>query len=268
MKHIRHLIRNKEITSSTTGLAKGYVQTNVVIISKEHSEDFRKFCMLNPKSCPFVYESKPGETYFEDIAADSDIRLDVGRYKIFEYGKFTKETNSLLDIWRNDYVTFLLGCSFTFENALIEDGLKLRHNEYGINIPMYITNIKCKPSGVFEGNTVVSMRPFKKKDISKVYEITGQYPDMHGTPLFVCYSLEETKEYGIKDILTPDFGYNGKFYDLEKDDVFAFWGCGVTPQLALENAKLDIAITHYPGYMFIIDKKDQDYRKKVDITNK
>lgn len=258
MNCLRRKIRNKEITSSTSGLAQGYVQTNVVIISKDHAEDFRNFCKLNPKPCPLVYESKPGETEFPDIASDSDIRLDVGRYKVFENGIFIRETDDISNLWRNDFVTFLLGCSFTFENALIERGFRLRHNDCGITVPMYKTNLKCKSSGVFEGNMVVSMRPFKKNDIDKVYEITGRFPEMHGSPVFVCKSIEETKEYGIRDLRAPDFGPE-KLYEVHQDDVFAFWGCGVTPQLALENAKLSLAITHHPGHMFIIDRKDNDY---------
>ncbi|WP_440682443.1 putative hydro-lyase [Cysteiniphilum halobium] len=253
-KQLRSLIRDNKFTQPTTGLCDGYVQTNLVIIERKHANDFKHFCQRNPTSCPLVFSSKVGQYMLpQEIASSSDIRTDLTRYRIYKKGKLQQQEElDISNLWQDDFVIFLIGCSFTFESALIAHGLSISHIKQRKNVPMYATNIPCQSAGRFKGNTVVSMRLFKQHQIDCVVEISGHYPKMHGAPIHVG----DPAEIGIVDIDKPDFG---DCIMIEEDDIPVFWGCGVTPQLALMDAKLDIAITHSPGYMFVTDLLSSDY---------
>ena len=251
-KYIRSQIRNNEITTHTSKLAPGYVQANVVILPKTAAFDFLLFCQRNPKPCP-VLEVLDEGSYFTKYTADkADLRYDVPKYRLYEYGEIQEETNNLEKYWKNDFVTFLLGCSFTFDSALMSAGIEIRNVAEGKNVPMFVTNIPTSTAGIFSGPTVVSMRPIPRDKIVRAVQITSRFPGVHGSPI----QIGESEKIGIKDVFKPDFGDPT---DILADEVPVFWACGVTPQSVAMNSKPSIMITHSPGHMFVTDKKDEDY---------
>ncbi len=254
---LRAAIRRGEWKNPTTGLAQGYVQANLVILPQVVADEFAEFCALNAQACPLLEQTCPGDPVPRLAALEADLRTDVPRYRIFRKNVVDQhEPTSILDFWRDDFVCFLLGCSFTFENALIREGLSLRHFEQGRNVSMYRTNIACQSSGRFSGEMVVSMRPFQKHQIDQVTAITQRFPKMHGGPVHIG----SAQDLGIADLSRPDFG---DAVDIAADEVPVFWACGVTPQVALSNAGLDLAITHSPGCMFVTDWQDTDFEQTI-----
>ncbi|WP_028294327.1 putative hydro-lyase [Oceanobacter kriegii] len=244
---LRHLIRSGEHTSNTSGLAQGFVQCNLAILPADWADDFLKFCQLNPKPCPLVgISANPGDLVIRDLAEDMDIRKDVPKYRIFKDGVFVEEVTDITEHWRDDLVIFALGCSFSFEEALLADGLDVRNISEGVNVPMYRTNIECKPAGRYSGTNVVSMRPMKPADAIRAIQICSRFPSVHGAPVH----FGDPAAIGIKDINTPDFG---DAVTIREGEVPVFWACGVTPQVALEQAKPSFCITHSPGHMLISD---------------
>jgi len=252
---MRRLIRNNEYNKHTSGVCNGYVQANVVILPASYAEDFRNFAKANNEAIPILEEINNGEFSFKKVATDSDIRTDVPKYKVFKHGEFIETKQSIKEIWSDDFVTFLLGCSFSFENAFLNQGIPVRHIEQDRNVPMYITSKPCKSAGKFSGTMVVSMRPIPKKLVDKAVEITKLYPLAHGKPVQIGNPIE----IGILDINNPDFGDS---VEIKDGDIPVFWPCGVTPQNAAKNAKPDIMITHFPGHMFITDLRDEDIKIK------
>lgn len=247
---IRALIRQGEYTGNTSGLAPGYVQGNLAILPKAWADEFLQFCQLNPKPCPIIgMSSQPGQFMLPELGEDLDIRRDVPRYRVYENGELTQEVSDVSEVWRNDLVTFVLGCSFSFEEALLADGLEVRNISEGVNVPMYRTNIACRPAGRFNGNTVVSMRPMKAADAIRAVQICTRFPSVHGAPLH----LGDPSLIGITDINQPDFG---DAVTIKEDELPVFWACGVTPQVAIEQAKPPFCITHSPGYMIVTDLKN------------
>lgn len=245
--HIRQLIRNGEYSDNTSGLAPGFVQGNLAILPKAWADEFLQFCQLNPKPCPIVgMSAQPGQFMLPELGEDLDIRRDVPRYRIYENGVMTQELNDVSEVWRDDLVTFVLGCSFSFEEALLADGLEVRNISEGVNVPMYRTNIHCRPAGRFSGTTVVSMRPMKAADAIRAVQICTRFPSVHGAPLH----LGDPSQIGIDDINQPDFG---DAVTIKEDELPVFWACGVTPQVAIEQAKPSFCITHSPGYMIVTD---------------
>lgn len=250
---LRRAIRAGEFVGPTAGYALGYVQTNVVILPEADARDFAEFCRLNDRPCPLVALTEPGNPEPFTAARGADLRTDVPRYRVFRGGApDQQEPTNIAELWRDDFVAFLLGCSFTFETALIAAGLPVRHIEQGRNVPMYRTNISCQNAGKFAGPLVVSMRPYSPDCIDRVVEITGHYPRMHGAPIHIG----DPAAIGIGDLARPDFGEAVTVADHE---VPVFWACGVTPQLALAAARPEIAITHSPGCMFVTDLREWDY---------
>ncbi|WP_370280422.1 putative hydro-lyase [Pontibacterium sp.] len=247
---IRALIRQGEYTGNTSGLAPGYVQGNLAILPKAWADEFLQFCQLNPKPCPIIGKSsQPGQFMLPELGEDLDIRRDVPRYRVYENGELTQELTDVAEVWRDDLVTFVLGCSFSFEEALLADGLEVRNITEGVNVPMYRTNIPCRPAGRFSGTTVVSMRPMKAADAIRAVQICTRFPSVHGAPLH----LGDPSLIGIADINQPDFG---DAVTIKDDELPLFWACGVTPQVALEQAKPPFCITHSPGYMIVTDLKN------------
>jgi uncharacterized protein YcsI (UPF0317 family) len=253
-KEIREAIRKEEWTCPTSGQAQGCVQANLAILPASWAYDFLLFCQRNPKPCPLIEAGEEGSWETNDIARGADIRTDIPRYFIYRDGIKTEETTNITSLWQNDFIYFLLGCSFSFEQALISAGLDVRNISENRNVPMYITNILCRDAGRFRNiPMVVSMRPFNPADAIKAVEITRDYPSVHGSPVH----LGDPALIGIQDINDPDFGEAVTIYPGE---IPVFWACGVTPQMAVMKAKPSIMISHAPGHMFVGDMKDREFK--------
>jgi len=248
---LRAQIRGGAITGQTSGMANGYVQANLAIMPKVWADDFLEFCLINPKPCPLVAVGQPGDPSLPLIGSNIDIRTDVPKYCILRDGVKVEETHDITSLWGDDFVTFAIGCSFSFEGALLKAGISVRHIELGRNVPMFRTNIECTPAGRFSGNLVVSMRPMKPEDALRAIQITGDMPQVHGSPVHIGYP----EQIGIADISQPDYGES---VPIGEGEMPVFWACGVTPQLAIAQAKPPIAITHSPGCMLITDIRDED----------
>ena len=248
-KALRGKIRRGEHTGNTSGYAPGHVQCNIVILPAEQANDFLRFCQLNPKPCPLVATAtKPGDFTLPTLG-DIDIRSDVPSYRVFRDGKMSEERLDITDLWRDDLVTFALGCSFSFEEALLADGLEVRNITQEVNVPMFRSNIDCAPAGPFNGEMVVSMRPFTAKNAIRAIQICTRFPSVHGAPIH----LGDPTLIGIEDIQKPDYG---EAVSVGETELPVFWACGVTPQVALERARLPFAITHSPGAMLVTDLRN------------
>ncbi len=253
-RSVRAACRQQEITGPTAGMANGHVQANLVILPKAQADDFMLFAQRNPKPCPLLEVGETGSPLTRIIAERADIRSDLPKYRIYRKGELTDELTDISAHWSDDLVYFLLGCSFSFEQALLAAGLDVRHISEGKNVPMYKTNIICQDAGQFKAiPTVVSMRPFKARDAIRAIEITRDYPAVHGSPIH----LGDPALIGIDNISTPDWGDPVTIND---NEIPLFWACGVTPQMAAMVAKPELMITHAPGHMFVGDKQDNDFR--------
>jgi len=250
-KQIRDLIRKGKWDKPTAGLAMGYAQANLVILPEKYAFDFLLFCQRNPKPCPLLEVLEPGKFKPEFMASDADIRTDIPRYYIYRRGKLEATVKEIKNLWEKDFVTFLLGCSFSFEEAMLRAKIPVRHIEENKNVPMYISSIPCKPAGLFHGPMVVSMRPFPTDKIVPAVKITSRYAFVHGAPVHIG----NPSEIGIKNIQRPDFGDP---VTIKKREVPVFWACGVTPQAVVMKAKPDLCITHAPGHMFISDLLNEE----------
>ena len=251
---VRAACRQGRWTGPTAGLAAGYVQANLVALPTRWADEFREFCRENPRSCPLLEATEPGNPAPVRLAAEADLRTDLPRYRIWRNGELAEEAGDVRSVWRDDLVSFLIGCSFTFEAALLRGGVPIRHIELDVNVPMYRTRQPCRPAGVFHGPLVVSMRPIKRTDVARAIEITSRYPGSHGAPVHAG----DPGDLGIDDLSRPDYGQPVPIGD---DEVPVFWACGVTPQAALEQARLPLAITHSPGCMFVTDLRDGEAGK-------
>lgn len=235
----------------TTGLAPGMVQANLVVLPAEWADDFRHFCALNAQACPLLAETAPGETALPGLAEDIDLRLDLPRYNVFRDGLLVEEATDLRALWQDDFVAFALGCSYSFEEALVSAGLRLRHLDQGVKVPTYLTNVETVPAGPFRGPTIVSMRPFSPADAIRAIAITARFEKVHGPPIH----FGDPAAIGIEDLDRP---YSGAPPVLYPGEVPLFWACGVTPQVVLARARPPIAITHKAGHMLITDLLNAD----------
>jgi uncharacterized protein YcsI (UPF0317 family) len=245
-KAARVAIRQGQWTGHTSGMADGHVQGNVVILAESLANDFLRYCQRNPKPCPLLAVSEPGQAKLPTLGNDIDICTDVPRYRVWREGILVEEPTNINHLWRKDWVTFVIGCSFSFEQALMDAGLHLAHIEQKVNVPMYRTNIATQAAGVFHGPMVVTMRPFKAQDAIRAIQITSRYPNVHGAPVH----LGDPSQIGIADLSKPDYGDAVRILP---DEIPVFWACGVTPQAAITQAKPDLCITHAPGAMLITD---------------
>ncbi len=243
---LRAAARCGDFSGQTAGQAPGFVQGNVVILPADAAADFLRFCTLNPKPCPVIAVSDPGSPALPALGRDIDIRTDAPRYRVWRDGALADEPTDIRSLWRDDLVAFVLGCSFSFEEALIEDGLDVRHISLGVNVPMFRTSIQCQPAGRFQGPLVVTMRPFRAADAIRAVQITSRYPAVHGAPVH----LGRPDLIGIADLGKPDYG---DAVPVHADEVPVFWACGVTPQAAIAAARPPFAITHAPGCMLVTD---------------
>ena len=243
----RLAIRRGSFTGNTAGLAPGYVQGNIIIIPAADAAPFIAFCRANHQACPLLATSEPGDPALPTLGFDIDMRHDLPGYRVFRHGAMTEEVDDIADLWRDDLVTSVIGCSFTFEAALIADGIPLRHVAQGRNVAMYRTNRPTMSAGPFGGALVVSMRPVAADRVRRAIDITACFPDMHGAPVHVG----DPGALGIGDLNEPDFG---EAVAVEPGEVPVFWACGVTSQVAMETARLPFAISHAPGKMLVTDK--------------
>ena len=245
----RLAIRRGEHTGPTPGLAPGYVQGNLAILPASHAADFLRFCHLNPKPCPVIGMGEPGNPRIPLLGAELDIRTDLSGYCLWRDGENVGDLDDLKSVWRDDLVSFVIGCSFSFEEALIEAGIRMRHIEQGINVAMYRTNIATLPAGPFGGPLVVSMRPMRPADAIRAIQITSRFPGVHGAPVH----FGDPQAIGVADIARPDFG---DAVEIKPDEVPVFWACGVTPQSAIRAARPPLSITHKPGCMLVTDLRN------------
>lgn len=249
-QQIRKKIRKGLWTKPTSGLAPGYAQANLVILDHRYAFDFLLFSQRNPKPCPVLEVIEAGQIVPQRTAPGADIRTDLPLYRIWERGKLKEEVQKISSFFNAGLVSFLLGCSFSFEEALIKAGIPIRNIEENKNVSMYITNRKCDPAGPFSAPLVVSMRPIRDDLVSKAVQITARYASVHGAPVH----LGNVKKLGIKDLGKPDFGDP---VTIRKGETPVFWACGVTSALAALSAKPELCITHAPGHMFITDVKNE-----------
>ncbi|WP_261797559.1 putative hydro-lyase [Bacillus testis] len=251
-KKLREMIRQNGWVKPTAGLAKGYIQANLAALPKEQAFDFLLFAQRNPKSCPIIDVTKPGSGIPFNSAPSGNIKTDIPKYRIYRDGTLMEEVFDVTDIWDDNMVGFLIGCSFTFEEALQNNSISIRHIEENCNVPMYQTNIESIKAGIFEGPMVVSMRPMSEKDAIRAVQITSRFPSVHGAPVHIG----NPQAIGIRDINSPDFGDR---VTIKSGEVPVFWACGVTPQAVAMKVKPPLMITHAPGHMFITDLKNEQF---------
>lgn len=245
----RMKIRKGEITTQTSGMCNGYAQANLCILPKKYAYDFLLFASRNQTSCPILEVLDEGSRYTRYMADHADIATDIPKYRIYRNGVLTEEVTDISAYWQDDFVSFLIGCSFSFEGELLDAEVPIRHIEQGRNVPMFLTNIPCEPAGIFHGNMVVSMRPIPYGQVVRAVTATAAMPKVHGAPVHIG----DPALIGIADITKPDFGDS---VEIHVGDVPVFWPCGVTPQAAIMAAKPELAITHAPGHMFLTDVRN------------
>jgi uncharacterized protein YcsI (UPF0317 family) len=249
-RELRDLIRKRKWTQPTSGASQGYIQANLVMMPQDQAFNFLLFCVRNPKPCPLLDVLEPGK--FEPaIAPGADLRTDLPRYRIYENGQFKAEVEDVSNVASSGMVSFLLGCSFSFENALLAAGLPIRNIEEGKNVSMYVTGRDCRPAGPFTSKLVVTMRPMTAQQAVRAVQITTRFHLTHGAPMHIG----DPNEIGIKDFARPEFGDP---VTILPGEVPVFWACGVTSQLAATSVPLPLVITHSPGHMFVSDLKDEE----------
>lgn len=249
---VRLACRAGAVYGTTAGFAPGYAQGNLVVLPAADATDFLRFAQANPKPCPLIGVSEEGDPHLPALGADLDVRTDLPGYRIWRDGECVAEAADVRQFWRADLVSFVIGCSYSFEEALIEDGVEIRHISEGAKVPMFRTGIPCAPAGKFRGPLVVSMRPLKPADAIRAIQITSRYPAMHGAPVHIGLP----QQIGIADVRRPDYG---DAVTVRDNELPVFWACGVTPQAALAVSKLPFAITHSPGSMLVTDLKNRSY---------
>jgi uncharacterized protein YcsI (UPF0317 family) len=246
---LRELIREGKWKTPTTGAVPGYVQANLVILPRDAAFHFLLFCVRNPKPCPILDVLEPGQ-WEPKIAPGADLRTDLPLYRVYKDGKLEEEVESVGDLFSDDMVSFLLGCSFSFESALIAAGVPVRNLEENKNVSMYITNRSCIAAGPFSAPLVVTMRPMKPEQVIRATQVTTRFHLTHGAPVH----FGSPDEIGISDLDNPDFG---EPVTIKRGEIPLFWACGVTSQMAVLSAKLPMVITHAPGHMFVSDMRDE-----------
>ena len=250
-REVRQAVREGRWAGPTAGMATGFVQANLVILPRDWAFDFLLFCQRNPRPCPLLEVTEPGDWEPRGLAEGADLRSDLPRYRVYREGVLTEEPTDIRTLWREGLVSFLIGCSFTFEGALLEAGLPVRHIEMGVNVPMYVTSVACRTAGRLKGPMVMTMRPIPAAMVARAVTATALFPSVHGAPLHIG----EPDAIGIKYLSRPD---HGDPVEIREGEVPVFWGCGVTPQAVLAASRPPFAITHAPGHMFVSDKKNVD----------
>lgn len=247
----RKIVRNEEYKAHTAGVVPGAVQANLCILPQDWADEFLRFCQLNPKACPVLAVSEAGDPMVPELGVDIDIRTDLPMYRIFRDGVCVEEVPNIRDHWRSDLVTFAIGCSFSFEEALITSGIPLRHIEQGSDIAMFRSTIETVSTSRFRGNVVVNLRPMKPADAIRAIQITSRFPGVHGAPLHIG----DPAQIGIHDLGKPDFG---DVVDVKEGEIPVFWACGVTPQSIVEASRPPFCITHKASHMLVTDKLNSE----------
>lgn len=245
-RQFRQQVRKGAFTGPTNSCCPGFLQCNLVVLPQKEAFDFLVFCQRNRKACPLIEACEVGSPCPVGVAPGADLRTDIPMYSIYKDGEWVEDRTDVIDIWPEDSVAFLIGCSFTYDGALADAGIPLRSAEQGKSVPIYKTNLKCRPAGALHGNIAVSMKPIPTLQLSKHVEITSKYTHAHGGP--IC--IGQPQEIGIKGLSKPDWG---EPVELQADEVPVFHACGVTPQDVLMESKVSFAITHKAGHMFITD---------------
>lgn len=244
---VREAVRSGRWTGVTHGMARGYIHANLAIVPQRYAFDFLRFCLLNPKPCPLIEVLDAGDPRPKTCAAGADIRTDLSKYRVFRDGKLIEETPHLKGHWRDDHVGFLMGCSLSFDQAMIDAGIPLRHlKDDAGRIAVYQSSIPCTPAGIFHGNMIVSMRPIASRHVMATIETTAKHPIAHGSPVHVG----EPADIGITDLSRV---YSGRFTPVQAGEVPVFWACGVTPQSIAMASGIPEMITHSSGHMFMTD---------------
>lgn len=243
---LRHLIRSGKYSSPTSGLCPGYTQANLVILPKDLAYEFLLFTQRNPKPCPVLEVSDTGSRELNVFAKDIDLANDFPKYRIYKYGELVDEVGSVEQMWQDDFVSFIIGCSFSFESEMLGAGIEIRNITEKVNVPMYDTNIPLQPAGRFHGNMVVSMRPIPEKQVPAAIQVTAAMPRVHGAPI----QIGDPQAIGINDLAHPDYG---DAVTINPGEVPLFWPCGVTPQNVIMQSKPPLVITHSPGHMLVTD---------------
>ncbi len=246
---VRLACRSGALDGPTSGLAPGYVQGNLVVLPRDWAEEFLRFCVANPKPCPLLGVSEPGASAIPALGRDMDIRTDLPRYRVWRDGALSEEVADIEALWRDDLVSFVIGCSFSFEEALLQSDVPVRHIARGTNVAMYRTTTATQSAGRFRGPLVVSMRPFRPADAIRAILVTARLPAVHGAPVHIG----APEAIGIHDLGKPDYGDP---VPVEAGELPVFWACGVTPQAAIAIARPPLAITHAPGRMLVTDLKN------------
>lgn len=246
---LRARMRAGHFDGNTSGAAADLVQGNLVILPQADAGDFLLYCQRNPRPCPLLAVGSPGDPALPTLGAHIDLRSDLPRYRVWRHGVLVDEPADVRTLWRDDLVAFVIGCSFSFEWALAEAGIVLRHQQVGRNVAMYRTSIPTAPAGRFAGPLVVSMRPLRAADAIRAVQITSRFPAVHGAPVH----LGDARLIGIDDLAAPHYG---DAVEVMADELPVFWACGVTPQAALAQARPDFCITHAPGSMLVTDLRN------------
>lgn len=248
-REVRARIRSGAWRGVTTGACLGHVQANLVVLPQDVAGEFAALCAANPQPLPLLERTAPGDPAGLRVAPGADLRTDLPRYHVLRHGELAAEVDSLEEVWRDDFVAFLLGCSFSAENQLMRAGVRLRHLELGQGVPMFVTSLRCAPAGRFHGPVVVSMRPIAVDQVDRAVEVTARLPLAHGAPVHIG----DPAAIGVTDLNAPEWG---DAITVGPDEVPVFWACGVTPQAVLRTVRPEIAVTHAPGHMFITDLTD------------
>lgn len=250
-EEIRECIRKEKWIGPTTGIALGFVQANLVIIPEKLALEFIIFCQRNHSACPILEITEPGIASLNYLAKNVDIRTDLPKYRVYKKGVLMDEPLNIIDYWRSDFVSIFIGCSLSFEKALTDSNIPLRHLECKKNGAIYISSIKCNPTGMFRGNMAVSLRPIPRHQLIRTIQITSRFYNAHGAPVHIG----DPDLIGIKNL---DEVYYGDPPIFKENDVPVFWACGVTPQVVASESKPEIMITHSPTHLFVSDIKDTE----------
>jgi uncharacterized protein YcsI (UPF0317 family) len=245
-KVLRQMVRDGKWRTSTVGMCPGYVQANLVILPRDDALDFAIFCMKNPQPCPILGVLEAGNPKVDDLAEDSDIRTDLPQYRVFKEGALVEEVDDIRHLWRDDLVTFLIGCSYTFEEALTRGGVPIRSYLQRKDVGVYVSALQCRPVGIFSGPMVVTMRPIPPHLVARAVQITSRFPKTHGAPVHIG----DGASIGVPDPTKVDFGEPP---DMEEGEVQVYWGCGVTPQMVALKSRVPFMITHKPCHMYVTD---------------
>ena len=250
-RDLRRAIREGDFEHYTVGQVPGWVHANICILPRAWAYEFQTFCRRNPRPCPLLAMSEPGDPMLPELGEDIDIRTDVPQYRVFRDGAFVEDVPDITHLWQDDMVAFAMGCSLSFEEALLEGGLPLRHFATRENVPIYLTDVDCQPAGRFSGKLVVSMRPFRPADAIRAIQITTRFPGVHGAPVHIG----RPDLIGIEDIEQP---WQCGRADVREDEIPLFWACGVTPQAVVEQARPPICISHTPAHMLVTDRRNAE----------